>query len=256
MGLKEKFGVRSYDIIGDVAIIFIPPELWERRFEIGKELMKIHRRLKAVYAEAGKTEGSFRLKPLELIAGIDEPETLHKEHGLRFKLDVKRVYFSPRQSSERLRLAKLVEPGSVVCVFFAGIGPIPVYLAKFADPKKIYAIEINPVAYMYMLENLALNKIKNVVPILGDVREKYKLIPEPCDLVIMPLPIGSLLFLEEAKAVLKKDGRAVIYVGCYEGELEDKLKEIEKAGFEVLDVRREKEIGPRKYRFVVLAKPG
>ena len=44
---------------------------------------------------------------LEFLAGADKTETEYKEHGCRFKVDVVKAYFSPRLSTERLRVAKL-----------------------------------------------------------------------------------------------------------------------------------------------------
>lgn len=247
--LREKYGIGSYDIVGDIAIVFIPPDLWEKRFEIGKHLMKIHRKLRAVYAEAGATEGEFRIKPLELVAG-EGSETVHRENGLRFKLDVTKVYFSPRQATERKRIVKYVREGDVVAVFFAGICPIPVYISKFSKAKKIYAIEKNPWACRYARENIEMNRCANIELICGNVREEYRKLP-PCDLVIMPLPKGSLDFLEEAREVLKAGGRVVIYVASREEELDEKVKKIG-SYFEIEEVRREKEIAPREYRFVVV----
>ncbi len=246
--LKEEFGIGSYDVVGDIAIVFIPREKWDERFEIGAHLMKIHRGLRAVYAESGATSGEFRVKPLELVAG-EGSETVHRENGIKLRLDVTRVYFSPRQVSERMKLVNYFKGAERVAVFFAGVGPIPIYLSKFAGVKEIYAVEKNPAACEYMRMNVNDNRCENVHVMCGDVRDLWKEIP-PCDAVIMPLPRGSLGFLEEALGVLKEGGTAVIYVASKEEELESRLEKITRF-FKVMEVRREKEIGPREYRFVV-----
>ncbi|MBR9679628.1 MAG: hypothetical protein GOU99_01095 [Candidatus Altiarchaeota archaeon] len=249
--VSDKFGISSFDIIGELAIIFIPDTKQARKTEIGQHIIKLYPRVKAVYAETGITSGKFRVQPLELIAGTGS-ETIHKENGLSFKLDITKVFFSPRQSTERMRLTKLVGSGDTVAVFFAGIGPIPIYLSKLTEVEKIYAIELNPDAYSYMLENIKLNKAYNIVAIRDDVKQVYSQLPE-CELAILPLPRGSLEYLSQARAVLKPDGQAIIYVAAREDELASKLKIIEQAGFLIKETRKELEIGPREWRFVVQA---
>ncbi len=251
--LKELFGIGSFDLMGNVAVVYIPEELWEKRKEIGEQLLKLYKGLTTVYARKGKVEGEFRVRPLELIAGRPK-EAFHREHGLSFLLDPRKVYFSPRQATERLRIAKLASQlkASRIGVFFAGIGPLAVYLEKFnPHAKEIYAIEKNYWAVFYMVKNLEINGCRKVRAILADVREAAWDLP-PLDLLLMPLPKGSLEFLEEARAVLKEGGLSVIYVASKETELKEKLEKIKKY-FKIKKVRKELQIGPREYRFVVYA---
>ena len=54
---------------------------------------------------------------------------------------------------------------------FAGIGYFSLALGKYSKAKKIYAIELNPVSFHYLKENIRLNKINNIEAINGDNRE-------------------------------------------------------------------------------------
>ncbi len=47
----------------------------------------------AVYNKEGKLDNEYRTPKLELIAGLDLPETSYKENGIIMGLDVKEVYF-------------------------------------------------------------------------------------------------------------------------------------------------------------------
>lgn len=252
--LKKRFNLRSFDVIGNIIVIFIPDEMILKKDEIGKYLMKIYPKTKAVYREVEKAEGEFRIQKLELIAGKGS-ETIHKEHGLKFKLDITKVFFSPRQVTERMELTKKIQKDDRVCVFFSGIAPIPIYLSKYSLASKIIGLEINPFAHNFALENLILNKISNVELINGDVNfEIPKLIKkELFDCIIMPLPKNSGNFLDLVVKALKKNGLLVIYLAGSLNKAEMKIKELERKGFTIKDFKRGAEIAPKEYRYTIIA---
>ncbi|ADB57761.1 class I SAM-dependent methyltransferase [Archaeoglobus profundus] len=192
---------RRYKIIGDVILIKIPDELEEYKQLIGETLLSIHKRCKSVWRDLGR-EGMLRKPKVELIAGSGS-ETVHKENGCLFKLDVTKVMFSVGNQGERMRIVKLVQDGEVVVDMFAGIGYFTIPIAVHTKAKKIYAIEINPDSYFYLLENIELNDVKNVIPILGD--SMYVTPEGVADRVVM----GHIFcheFLPVAIKALKGDG--------------------------------------------------
>ena len=191
----------SFDIIGSrsgaVAIIEIPEELEPFKFEIAKAITKLNRNVRCVLRKVSGRKGIFRLYEYEtLIPG--PTEVIHKEHGYLIKLDPVKVYFSPRDQSDRLDIAKNVKPGEVILYMFAGVGPYALTICKFCpDVKIIYAIEINPYAINYMIENIRLNKLKGkIVPIEGDVRYVCPKLFNKFDRVLMTLPLGSHEYLD------------------------------------------------------------
>ncbi len=211
--LKEKipkelweFIPRRYKILGDIILIKIPDELEQFKHLIGEELLKLHPRCKAVWRDKGK-EGMLRKPNVELIAGQGSV-TIHKENGCLFKLDVTKVMFSPGNQGERMRMARIVEPGEVVVDMFAGIGYFSIPIAVHSKPKRIYSIEINPDSYEFLLENIELNDVSCIVPILGDSKH---VTPEGvADRVIM----GHIFcheFLPVAIRALKEDGGIIHY---------------------------------------------
>jgi tRNA wybutosine-synthesizing protein 2 len=164
----RKFIPRSYKIIGDIILVKIPEEISEYTQLIGQTLLEIHPRCRSVWRDMGKS-GMLRKPNLTPIAGdSDKSETVQMENGCLFKLDVTKVMFSPGNLHERLRIGKIVEEGEVVVDMFAGIGYFSIPIAKHSQPERVYSIELNPDSYYYLLENIKLNRVREIVPVLGD----------------------------------------------------------------------------------------
>lgn len=213
----------SFDIVGSregaVAIVEVPEDVKEYEKMIGEAIMHIHRNVRVVLAKESAREGIFRTRRYRVIAGSGSTEVIHKEHGYRLKLDPTKVYFSPREATERLRVASQVAPGETVMVFFAGVGPYALAIAK-RQPRvqKIIAIEINPKAYDYLVENIRLNRLEGLIePVLGDVKKEASRWFGLCDRVVMPLPRGAYMFLDEAYNCLKPQG-GIIHFYYWSGE--------------------------------------
>ena len=107
-------------------------------------------------------------EPIYKILYGSETETVNKENGCLFKLDLAKVMWSKGNNNERLRIAKLVQDNETVIDMFAGIGYFSIPVGVHANARHVYSIEINPNSYHYLCENIELNKVKNITPILGD----------------------------------------------------------------------------------------
>ena len=116
-------------------------------------------------------QGTKREPVCEILYG-SETETVHKENGCLFKLDLAKVMWSKGNNNERLRVAKLVGDGETVIDMFAGIGYFSIPIGVHSNAEKVYAIEINPNSHHYLCENIKLNKLDNVAPILGDCKNE------------------------------------------------------------------------------------
>jgi tRNA wybutosine-synthesizing protein 2 len=199
---------RGFDRIGHVAIVSLPPQLRHRSSEVGRALL----RLKGIRTVAlkGGVVGRYRRPQLEIIAGERVTETVHREHGCTFKFDVSKVMFSVGNLYERGRIAKLVRPGETVVDLFAGVGQFSIPVAKHAEPYKVYAIELNPVAYRYLRENIRLNRVGHIIePLLGDCEE---VAPRgAADRVIMGILHVAHRYLPLAIRVLKSGGGIIHY---------------------------------------------
>ena len=222
--------VTSYDLVGDIAIIEIPEELESKEKEIANALLEANKRLKVVAKKLGKVESEFRVRPLKVIAGEKRTETLYTEHGCKMKVDIAKVYFSVRLSTERKRIAGLVKSGENILALFAGVGPFPLVISKKHPDTKIVAIELNPEGVKYMEENIKLNKMDNITAVQGDARkvvlEKYKNFAER---ILMPLPRSADKFLDVAIAGAKNG--CIVHIYSF-APIENPYEEIEKRIFE------------------------
>ena len=259
--LKKIF--RSYDIVGDIAIIRIPKSLQQKRELIAKAIIDTHNGVKSVWQQVSSVTGDYRLRRLDYILGEKKSETIYKEHNCIYKTDLRETYFSPRLSYERLRIAKLVQPEETVLNMFAGVGCYSVAIANHSKPLKVYSIDINPVAIKYLQENIRLNKgEKTIIPLLGDSK---KLIEEKLqnisDRIIMPLPERSHEYLEYALLALKPDGGWIHYYDfeyakTKEDAIKKNIKKVSKklnliCNFEVKFGRIVRSIGPGWYQIVL-----
>ncbi len=206
---EEELGhlVRSYDIVGDIAIIIIPDELVKKEHLIGKAILDLNKNVKVVLKRDGIYQGEFRQIPLKVIAGENRKETICKENGVRLALDPEQVYYSVRSSGERKRIASLVAPGENVLVMFSGIGPFPLVISKLSQAETIVGVEKNPVAHAFGVKNVRLNKkLKNVQLISGDVGTVLPELKTMFDRIVMPLPKSAHLFVANAVEHLSRNG--------------------------------------------------
>ncbi|MBO3753388.1 MAG: class I SAM-dependent methyltransferase family protein [Candidatus Brockarchaeota archaeon] len=250
---------RSYDVIGDVCILQLPRALYDRRRIIGEAFLKSMKNIRIVLNKTEPLSGEYRVGGYEVLAGEGGTETIYREHGCVFKLDVSKVFFTPRLSAERIRVASLVKPGEVVCDLFAGIGPFSIIIAKKNPSVRVHACDINPHAYQYLVENVRLNKVEDrVKAYLGDARElSVRDLKNVGDRIIMNLPMSSEMYLDAARNALKKQG-GVVHLHVFLGKNTDpveKYASIEES-FRKLDCetrllssRRIREVAPFKYHW-------
>ncbi len=209
-----RLATKSFDIIGDLAIIEIPEEMKHKEKLIANALISVHPNVKVVAKKTGAMEGEFRVRPLKVIAGENRTETIHKENDCLMRIDPAKSYYSVRLSHERERIAELVKDGETVLVMFAGVGPFALVIAKKKPKTKVVGIELNPAATACFQENIKLNKLNNCEAVLGDVRE---VIPKRfvgfADRILMPLPKSAFDFLDVA--IMAAKDNAIIHFYCF-----------------------------------------
>jgi tRNA (guanine37-N1)-methyltransferase len=203
----------SFDVIGDIAIIKIPPSNISSAEKVAKKIMAVHRNIRTVLTPVTPIAGDFRVRELRLLAGESKTNTIHKESGCIFMVDVAKTYFSPRLSFEHQRIASLVKRSETVVNMFAGVGCFSILIAKTVSPVKVYSIDINPTALECMEKNVKINKVQdNVFPILGDSKDIISSqLGGLADRVLMPLPEKALEYLPYALSALKPSGGMIHY---------------------------------------------
>jgi tRNA (guanine37-N1)-methyltransferase len=203
----------AIDFIGDIAIIELPPELESHKNLLGEAILKTHKRVSTVLAKSSAVEGVFRIRKFEVIAGQSKTETVHKEHGCTYHVDVAKTYFSPRLSHEHNRVASQVNEGETVVDMFAGVGAFSILIAKKHKNVRVYAIDVNPEAIKYLEKNIVANRAQGkVIPILGDVRKvAKKQLVGVADRVVMNLPERAIEYIDIACLTLKPKGGIMHY---------------------------------------------
>ena len=244
----------SFDTIGDIVILEIPDELYDKRHIIGDAAYKFTKR-KAIYMKKSAIKGTIRIRELEFLAGSDDSITIHKEHGVRLKLDVREVYFSPRLATERKRVMETVKEGEKILDMFCGIGPFPIVIARNKNAE-IAAVDINDTAIEYLKENIRLNKLKGTVePYCGDVREVAKSFNCKFDRIIMNLPGLAYTFLDVAVDLIE-DGGTINYYEFSNG-YEQGIKRLETAcenagkKVEITNCRKVKSTAPDEWHVAI-----
>lgn len=250
----------SYDIVGSIAIIEIPPALEPKQKLVGEKLMEINGSVKTVLKKASAHEGEFRTQQMECIAGEDVRETIVVENGVRLKVDVEDAYYSIRMATERKRILEMIRAGENILCLFSGVAPYPVVFSKHSPAAAIMGVEINPKAHELAQENVAKNRCMNVHLVLGDAHDVLRKLSEEdesYDRITMPLPHTADEFLDDVLRVCKRG--AVIHFYCFapEGSFENEVKKlrqiIERAGYSLGSYHVEKvgQYAPRVWRLCI-----
>ncbi|MCG2909175.1 MAG: class I SAM-dependent methyltransferase family protein [Stygiolobus sp.] len=249
--LAKELGLwKKVEIVGDIAIIGIPFNKSPQDEDIrtfAEQIMKSIPYVKSVWGKYRDISGDYRLATVVHIAGEKRSETLYKEHGCIYYLDIGKVFFSSKLSYEHLRVAKQVKQGEVIINMFAGFGPFSILSYKLGKPKIVYSIEINPYAYYYMMANVDLNRAYGVIPIYGDAFKKVYSLPL-ADRIISPLPEKAEEAYKVAMERLKPNGVLHLYD---EIEGEDPLRSVRERYKNVIFARIVRSIRPKVYHVVV-----
>lgn len=232
---KPRTSGGAFDLIGNIAITKIRNR--SKALDLAKELMESHPVIKSVYLDKGIV-GEHRLRNLELLAGEQNFNTLYRENGITFELDVSKVYFSPRLATERMFVAKDTRDGDTVIDMFAGIGAFSLNIAKLHNAH-ITAIDSNPDAVNYMKKSIVRNSLPgSISPVCGKAEEVLQTLPS-ADRIIMNLPHESRHFLRLALGNLKKGGIIHYYEILNITQLEERMEELTGLGFEI---RKKREV--------------
>ena len=161
--------------------------------------------------------GRWRVRALRVIAGEDNLVVHHRENGLRFEVDLRQVYFSPRLATERARIAALVRPGERFLDPFAGAAPFAVSAA--AAGAQVLAADGNPAAQRWAERNFALNSLSSD-GIKFRIALAEALLPglQDFDRVVLNHPTARLRYLEPALAAIRPGGSLHLYLLADRGE--------------------------------------
>ncbi len=237
-----------FDVIGDIAILHLPPELHSYRHTIASTIISRRRAIHTVLNKTTKLEGGNRTAHYDTLFGSGTITT-HHEYDYSYRLDVKTVFFNPSLATERRRVTSLVLPGETVLVPFCGVGPFVIpAAARGAD---VVAIEQNPDACRWFTENCDLNGVADRITLIsGDAFDTSLLPQRKYDRVIIPTPYGMDRSLEMFVPFVRKEGMIHFYTFKKRTQIESLVKEFETKGFNVITQRRCGNVAPSVSRWV------
>jgi tRNA (guanine37-N1)-methyltransferase len=246
----------SYDIIGTIILIKLPQSLYRYKEKIGDALLQTHSQVTTVCLSAPVC-GELRTRKVSIIAGKKQTRTVHREYGLRISVDVQTCYFSPRLATERKRVAELVQDGETIVDMFTGVAPFSVMIARYAHPKKIYAVDKNKDAVLLASENIRCNNVVDMVEaICTDAEELPSFLGkkgEKADRIIMNLPFSAWSFFPVALQIASDPCIVHYYDILPEETIENRLAELcdmarhNKMKARCSSVRKIKSYAPREF---------
>lgn len=251
---------RKWERYGRVLVLRLPEALMQWKREVAEAYARALG-VESVLLDRGGVHGSLRVPSMEHVWGAGT-ETVHIENGIKYSFDAARIMFSSGNIAERMRIGRVVERGERVVDMFAGIGYFSLPMAVHGRAGKVWACELNPVAFEYLCRNVRLNRAGAVVePLFGDCRQ---VAPEGvADRVVMG-HFDATRYLPKALGVLKEEGGTLhIHALCPKAEIpgavwERVRSEVEEGGrdAELLNVVRLKSFKPRVWHIVLDVRVG
>ncbi|WP_324664796.1 class I SAM-dependent methyltransferase [Haloarcula sediminis] len=240
----------SWAVVGSVVLVAMGDA--PRPGEVGEALLALHGEADTVLARNG-ISGVHREPDVTAVAGEGDTETVHTEHGTEYALDLAEVMFSPGNKAERARMGNAVNESERVLDMFAGIGYFTLPMARAGA--EVIAVEHNPTAFRYLVENTMRNGVDGLVhPYRADCRDVIEagLDGGPVDRVVMgyyeasePDGAGGFTYLDSAIDALAPGGVLHMHEATPEDLVFDRpIERLEAAAadagrsVEVLDTRR------------------
>ncbi len=216
----------AYDVIGnkEKAVAILGANTKNAR-KAAKDIMKRHKAVKSVIQKISDREGEYRLYQTKLLLGKKDTEVVHKEHNYLIRVDPQRVYFSPREGTERQRIAEMTKNGQRILIMFSGSGPYSIAIAKRHPENEIVNIDINLDAIVYAEKNVRMNHLRNIKNICGDVRKIRNI--GKFDRIVMPLVETAKEFLDDAVLHSKKGTIIHLYGLSAKKDFEDIEDEVQ-----------------------------
>lgn len=228
---------RGFQMIGDIAVFH------GRRPDTAAVAEVISLRKPAGVLWLKGLSGIERTPEVEILSGSSR-DVMHRENGVTYWLDPAKVMFSMGNRLEKERVAGLVVPGERAADMCAGIGYFAIPLALAGA--EVHAMEINPVAYGYLVRNTGANRVAGrVTPACGDSRA---LLSGTYDRIVIGHFDGPGLLVPALRHV---SAGSVIHVHSAGAEPPDIRPACDAAGYRVsVAARKVKSYAPHAWHYV------
>ena len=182
-----------FEVFGDIAVINLPDPLLPFQKEIGEAIIKDRRNISTIMRRISTRQGSGRIARYEHVIG-SKTETICRELGFLYKIDLADAFFTTRLVGEHDRIARLIQPEELIFVPFAGVGPFVIPIA--ARKARVIAMDMNRKACRLLSENLRLNKLQGSSAVIrGDATTADSMLRCSFDRAIIPNPLWPWAYL-------------------------------------------------------------
>jgi tRNA (guanine37-N1)-methyltransferase len=135
----------GFEAVGQIAHLNLHENQMPFKYQIGQAIVDKNPAISTVVTKIGHIESTFRFYDLECIAGEPKFEADVTEDKVRFKVDVSKMYWCSKLSTERNRLiSDFFKDHQVICDMFCGVGPLAVKAAVKKPLVKVLANDLNP----------------------------------------------------------------------------------------------------------------
>lgn len=204
---------KKWKKVGDIITIDFKNIDKDKKNEIAK-IYAEELRVKTVIQKSS-VSGELR-KPgnINLLYG-NETITEISEYGVKYKLDLAEIMWSPGNTGWRSALAGpekvsdfyTFNKPKVIIDYFAGIGYFAIQMAKGYPKSKIIAVDKNPKSIEYLTMNCIENGIKNIEIINDDCRN----ITSKADVIHLGYIGNTIDFLDHTYKSLNKNGTVIFH---------------------------------------------
>jgi tRNA (guanine37-N1)-methyltransferase len=201
---------RSFDVVGDLVVVRVPPELERYAGALGEALRAFVPGTRLVAADDG-VEGPSRLRRLRRLAGTGPFRTVHRENRLEFEVDLERAYFSPRLGREHRLVAEATRPGERVLDACCGVGPFGITLLARSGAREATLVDANPDAIELARANAARAGVAGRCRTAVARIEAFVATAEPFDRVIFNLPHEGIKYETQVGGAVARGGTLHAY---------------------------------------------
>lgn len=239
----------GYEIIGNIAIISVPPSLELYFKDIANALLSRRPSLITILNKISTIKGKERTAHYYPIFG-EVTITEVREFGFRYKLDIREVYFSTKMASQRTRIHELIHKGETIFVPFAGIGPYAIPAATCGA--EVYAVEISRPACAWMARNAIINDASSHLHIIrGDALHAADYLKFNFSRIIIPTPYGLLKSPDIFLTRLIPGGTAHWITFCNKNQIIEYIEELTGDEYEVTYCHKSGNIAPSVSRWIL-----
>ncbi|TRY76937.1 hypothetical protein TCAL_00142 [Tigriopus californicus] len=227
----------SYSVIGHIIHVNLKQHHLPKKEIIGHILLNsVSPQIRTVINKNTGIDNKFRNFQHEILAGEDDFMVTVKESGCQFQMDFSQVYWNPRLSTEHERIIDKLHKGDTLFDCFAGVGPFAVPTGKKGI--QVWANDLNPESYKWLVNNVKLNKVAERVQCFNMdgrdfIRQKLPKViankgPEGKIYVTMNLPALAIEFLDAFREAFESiQSNETIYIEVYSfSEATDQEKDV------------------------------